>query len=469
MRSVRACVVLAIPLLGLAAVASAQTITDGTGASEVVSFGTVSQSGGPFPWSDLGITANANVTPGTLNVQTGGSTAFKLTTTFTAGEVLTAGDPFNVGYNPGWTGQFNSAPAASGGFSSQFVYNLGPFSGSETILNVPLSVPGATTGHLSSSLNTPIISPPVSVSQSIGGPGVSLTATLKAQGCFFVCVTVASASLGFNVGTQIQQSIVAQPLITYGDIVWESTTPTYSASDHPTFVPGFSGSVMNTLAAPSGLTTGDTFYFNVLPAIQLNMPVIDTADVAVPASITASWDIFGAGGSETWPLGDLYELGGAGAFDFNPEFYGSEFYSLPLIYTSAYCAQIACFPAKYTVPGSGSGNPVNTPTGGGVPGDNGPCGADTLVTCGLTVTPTPGNDTGYGNTPTNPLFPPGDCGPAGALGPDGYPWSDYCYNNDLPPTLQTSQTVPEPDALALLALGSLGVFLQSRRRPRVSR
>ena len=468
MRSVRACLVVAIPLLGVAAVASAQTITDGTGASEVVSFGSVSQSGGPFPWSDLGITANANVTPGTLNVQTGGSTAFKLTTTFTAGQVLTAGDPFNVGYNPGWTGQFNSAPAASGGFSSQFVYNLGPFSGSETILNVPLSVPGATTGHLSSSLNSSIFSPPVSVSQNVGGPGVSLTATLKAQGCFIVCVTVASASLGFNVGTQIQQSILAQPIIQYGDIVWESTTPTYSASDHPTFVPGFSGSVMNTLAAPSGLATGDTFYFNVLPAIQLNMPVIDSADVAVPASITASWDIFGAGGSENWPLGDLYELGGAGEFDFNPEFYGSEFYSLPLIYTSAYCAQIACFPATYTVPGSGSGNPVNTPTGGGVPGDSGPCGADTLVTCGLTVTPTPGNDTGYGNMPTNPLFPPGDCGPAGALGPAGYPWSDYCYNNDLPPTLQTSQTVPEPDTLALLALGSLGVFLQSRRRLRVS-
>ncbi len=468
MRSVRACLVVAIPLFGVAAVASAQTITDGTSASEVVSFGGLSQSGGPFPWSDLGITANANVTPGVLDVQTGGSTAFKLTTAFTAGEVLTAGDPFNVGYNSGWTGQFNSAPAASGGFSSQFVYNLGPFSGSKSILNVPLSVPGATTGHLSSSLNSGGITP-VSVSQSVGGPGVSLTATLSAQGCFIVCVTVASASLSFNVGTQIQQSILATPLVQYGDIVWESTTPTYSASDHPTFIPGFGGSVMNTLAAPSGLTTGDTFYFNVLPAIQLNMPVIDTADVAVPASITASWDIFGFGGSDNWPLGNLYELGGAGAFDFNPDFYGSEFYSLPLIYTSAYCAQIACFPATYTVPGSGSGNPVNTPTGGGVPGDNGPCGADTLVTCGLTVTPTPGDDTGYGNVPTNPLFPSGNCGPAGVPGPDGYPWSDYCYNTGLPPTLQTSQTVPEPDTLALLALGSLGVFLQSRRRLRVSR
>jgi hypothetical protein len=467
MRSVRAYVVLAIPLLGVAAVASAQTITDGTSASEVVSFGSVSQSGGPYPWSDLGITANANVTPGTLDVQTGGSTAFKLTTPFTAGEKLAFGDPFNVAYTPGWTGQFSSAPAASGGFSSQFVYNLGPFSGSANILNAPLSVPGSTTGHLSSSLNS-VVSPPVAVAENIGGPGVSFTATLKAQGCFIVCVTVASASLGFNVGTQIQQSILAQPLIQYGDIVWESTTPTYSAADHPTFMPGSGGSVMNTLAAPSGLANGQEFYFNVLPAVQLIMPVVDTADVAVPASITASWDIFGFGGSETWPLGDLYELGGAGAFDFDPEFYGSEFFSLPLIYEMN-CIATECSPT-YTVPGSGSGNPVNTPTGGGVPGDNGPCGLDTLVTCGLTVPTTPGTDNGYGNVTTNPLFPPGDCGPAGANAPDGIPWSYYCYS--LPtlqqPTLQTSETVPEPDTLALLALGSLGVLLRSRRRLRVS-
>lgn len=444
-----------VPLIFVVGAASAGPIDVGTSASETATYGSVTQSGGPFPWSDFGITASATVTPGTLNVQTGGSTAFNLTTSFTAGQVLTAGDPFNLSYNPNWSGsKFYSTPAASGSFNSQFVYNIGPFSGNDTILNVPLSVPGRTTGNLTASLNNTVFSPPVVAGATIGGPGVSATATLAAQGCFIVCVTVASASLSFNVGTQIQQSIVAAPLVTYGDVIWESTTPTYSASDHPVFVGGALGSVMNTLAAPSGLTAGETFYYNVLPAVLLNMLLTDGADVAVPASITASYDIFGAGGSQTWPLGDLYELGGAGSFGFDPTFYGGEFYSLPLTYEPAHCAQIACFPATYTVLGSGGGNPVNTPTGG-VPGDSGPCGGS-LITCGLNLTPT-GTNGGYGDTPTDPLFP--DCGPIGTT------YANYCIGT-VPPTVTYNQSVPEPDALLLTGGGLLGLLLSRRKLAR---
>ncbi len=371
-----------------------------------------------------------------------------------AGQVLTAGDPFNLAYNPKWANsQFNSTPAGSGNFNSQFVYHLGPFNGSSTILNVPLSVPGMTTGNLNSSLNNTVFSPPVSVSQNLSGPGVSATATLSAQGCFIVCVTVASASLSFNVGTQIQQNILATPTVIYGDLVWESTTPSYSASDHPVFVAGTGGSIMNSLAAPSGLSGGETFYFNVLPVVEPLIPIVDAADVAVPASITASWDIFGAGGSQTWPLGDLYELGAAGGYAFDPTFYGGEFYSLPLLYTAAFCPPngIACFGATYTVEGGG-GDPVNTPNGG-VPPDTGPCGGS-LITCSVSV-PSEGTNGGYGDVPTNPLVP--DCGPVGTA------YANYCIG-EVPPNVQYMQTVPEPDALLLSGGGLLGMMLFSRRR-----
>ena len=452
-----------IPTLGSAALVSAAlvsaahagpTISVATSASESAAFGSVNQSAGPFPWSDLGITASAGVSPGTLDVQTGGSTAFQLGTTFTSGEVLSSGDPLDLSYNPNWTGSsFHSAPAGNGAFNSNFVYNIGPFNGSTNILNVPLFVPGATTGHLASSLNNTIVSPPVSAAASVSGPGVSATATLAAQGCFIVCVTVASASLSFNVGTQIQQSIIATPLPVYGDWVWESTTPTYSAADHPVFVPGTAGSVTNAIEAPSGLSVGQTFYYNVLPGVELQMPIIDSADVAVPASITASWDIFGAGGSETWPLGNLYELGAVGAIDFDPTFYGSQFFSLPLIYDGSAVCTLACDLATFTVGGSGGGDPVSTP-GGTVPGDTGPCGgAD--INCSTSVPSTGTPPGGYGNIPLGPLFP-GDCGPIGT------PYAGYCINT--PPTSSVTPNVPEPDTLALSGGAALSLLLLSRRR-----
>src|ERR1700693_542683 len=117
-------------LLGVAA--SAQSEAVGTSASESATYGTVSQNAGPFPWSDLGITASASVSQGGLDVSTGGSTTFELTPTVTAGESFMAGSTvLNLGYTPSWTGTFSSATAANGNLNSNFVYNIGPFSGSK--------------------------------------------------------------------------------------------------------------------------------------------------------------------------------------------------------------------------------------------------------------------------------------------------------------------------------------------------
>jgi hypothetical protein len=400
------------------------------------------------------------VTPGTLNVQTGGSTGFSLSSTFTTGETVYGGTPFNLSYTPKWSGSmYSSTPAGSGSFSSQFVYNIGPFSGSTTILNVPLSIPGHVTGPLNSSLNSPVALP-VFASQNLFGPGVSATGTLSAQGCFIVCVTVASASLSFNVGTEIQQSVLATPIVQYGDLVWESTSATYSPADHPTFVSGSFGSIANMIGGPpSGVAVGHGFYFNVLPVVELTMPILDSADVAIPASITASWDIFGAGGSHSWPLGNLYELNANGAVSFNPIFYGGEFYSLPLIYDGSAICTFACDEPMFTVGGSG-GNPVNTPSGG-VPGDTGPCGGS-LVDCSVNV-PTTGTNEGYGDTPIGPLFP-GDPSSNPICGPIGTAYANYCI--DTPPTSTLTQSVPEPDTFALCCIGSLGILLLRRRRAR---
>jgi hypothetical protein len=447
----------AISCCGFAPTAHSQTVNVSTVATEEAVYIALLQSGGPFPWSDLGFTATAFVNPGALQIATGGATQFNLTSSFTSGEVVNPGSAFDLSYASAWTGQFKSNLAAVGSLNSQLVYNIGPISGSQNIVNVSLVVPGTPQASLTSSLNSGSPST-VGVSASKNGPGVGATIGLAAQACAGpVCITAASATLTYSVGTEVQQSITAKPTVQYGDLVWESTTPTYSASDHPVFVSGSGGSIANALAAPAGATNGEKFYFNVLPTVALVMPVSNDADVALPMSITASWEIFGAGGSRSWPLGNLYTLGADGTFNFDPQFYGKNFYSLPLTYNAPVCIPLGCTDATLTVGGSG-GNPVTTPNGG-EPGDTGPCGGSS-INCVINI-PSSGTKGGYGNVPTSPLFP-GDPSKNPICGPAGTSYAGYCINK--PPTVTQNRGVPEPDTVALLVAGALGAVLTPRRR-----
>ena len=461
-------------VLLFATAASAQSENVGTGASATATYGSVSQSFGPFPWNDFGIEASANVGQGVLNVTTGGATTFNLPAgSVTPSEFFTPGvTTLNLGYTPNWTGSFSAAPAATGNLNSSFVYNLGPLgSGSDTILNVSVPVLGLGTGHVGSSLNTPIVSPPVIASQTTSTFPVGFGVTAKAQVCFIVCATVASASLSFNVSAQTSQTVIATPTVTYGDLVWESLTPTYSASDTFSFVTGMptghgnSGNIANVFEGLTGGLTpasGQTIYYNFLPVVELDMPVVNSAQVAVPASITASYEIFGAGSSETFPLGDLYELStGATEFDFNPTFNGNEFYSIPLIYTET-CAAIACFPPTYETPSAGSGIPsITMTTGGGtVPSGTGPDGCLTLVGCDLNIPSGEGIPTGYGINPQGggPFPNPNDpCEPVGVALPPGY----TCQGNV---TTMGPGPTPEPGTFVLWGIGLLGLGMLTRRK-----
>jgi hypothetical protein len=445
-------------LLLFAVSASAQTVSVGTSASETATYGTTPQTAGPFPWSDLGISATATITPGVLNVATGGSTAFSLNSTITGGETLTPGMLLNVGYNPGWTGALNSAPAANGNLSSQFVYNIGPISGSDNLLNVPLGISSAGSS-LTSSLNNQTST---LTNASANGPSVSPGLTLSAQACLIECVTIATASVNLTLGTQVQQTITTAPTITYGDLVWDSTTPSYSSSDLVGMVTGSAGNVqtpfLNAQVALPGITSGQTFYYNVLPFVSLDMPVTNSASVNVPASIDASYDVFGVfSGSKSFPLGNLYSLNtGDEDFDFNPTFYSSQFYSIPVEFTGCAPNLAACF-SEYTVPNEV--NPVGLITGGG-PGNSGPCGA-TVIGCDVNIPGGPGSVGGYGVPNLGPLFP-GDPSGSNICAPQNSAFVGDCINT-VGVTVNTANA-PEPGSFALLGFGLLGLAILSRRK-----
>jgi hypothetical protein len=430
---------IAFVLTGTASCLLGGSITVDTNASGTATYGTYSETAGPFPWSDLGFTAGATISSGGLLVSTGGSTSYTLPNgAVTGSEIFTPGSTtLHLGYTPGWTGSFVSLPNATGNLNSNFVYNIGPISGSDNLFNVPLVAPGAI-GNLAPGLDAGAgVVPSL---QSANGPGLSATLTLSAQAFCPFCVTVASASLGFNIGTRVDQAVTATPTVSYGDLVWYSRAQSLTASDATTFVSGAGGSVADTFTNP-GFTSG-TFYMNILPDIRLTMPVSSDSDVAVPASISASWDVFGAGGSESWPLGDLFTLGtGDESFDFNPEFFGQFFYSIPLEVTDP-CAPVAFCPT-YETPASGF-EPI--PVSDGIPADIPP----SIVVGG--GGPTPG---GYGNPNIGPLFP-GDPSLGPVCGQPGTPFAGQCINQVT--------VSPEPRAYILLGIGLLLLAGGMRRR-----
>jgi hypothetical protein len=450
----------ALVIIAAVPAVNAQTVNVDTSASVTASYGPAIQTVGPFPWSDLGVNATASIAPGDLNLATGGATAFALATTLTPGETIPNGTTFNVGYTPGWAGTF-SAAAASGNINSNFVYNIGPLSGSDNILNANVVGGGSPSANLASALNAGT-GQTVSAFANGSGPGASVGYTLSAQACVIECVTLASASVDLNVGTQVQHSVSVTPTVTYGDLVWVSTTPGYSTSAPQAFIAGSGGSVANPLGNVSGLglSNGQRFYYNILPEVELSMPISSAAELALPASITASFNVLGVGGSKSFPLGNLYSLDtGSQTFDFDATFHNNDYYSIPLDYVSCNNNSLVGACSDAVVASSYVGQ-LGTLGNGDVP-TTGTCG--TASDCSVTLPGGPGIVGGYGTGNLGPLIP-GDPSNGNVCAGPGTPYGGQCINK----VILNRTMAPEMDsnsaaASLTLLFGALAV-LRGRRR-----
>lgn len=454
MRASALLTVAGVPIALLAGQVHAQTTTVATPGSFSVSYGTVNQASPLIPWSDLGFKATASVTQGTLSGSVGGSTSFSLTNPGSSQAFTPGATQVSLGYTPNWTGSMSTA--ATGSLGLDIGYSIGPFHDSGPLFTDTMS--GGVSGlDLASGLNH---GSTVNAGATASGLGLGGGFKVSVQAvCPFPCVTVASASVSYHVGSKVTQSLVVDPNATYGDLIWYSSGANATGMVNVT---GGSGSIANTFTAPSlsalGLPdTGGAFQMNILPYVGLALGVGNEATVSVPASIAYAFDVFGAKGSGI-ASGDLYALStGLQDLTATGAWYSPDVYSIGLTATCTGPTPAGAESCIYDTLAnvdpvtlfSYGGNPLGIPLSNGSPGTaigGGP--SSEFPNLGPLV---PGD---------TPCVPGAVCNPPCPPDPTGAP---QCI------TTVTLTSAPEPGSAPLVALALAGIAAVTWKRSRQSR
>jgi hypothetical protein len=422
---------LVVLLLANAAVRGQAFLTQtlDTTALNTATYDDLTGNAGPFPFSNLGVSASTNL--GLLvSASVNGSTTFQFPT-FTPGQVIATGSTLNYAYTPTWSGGSVGSHAGLSA-SATLSYDLGPFSGSNTIFDTALNT--SANGVIGGGTTL------------TGGTANGTTASAPVFAGITESAFLASASVGVNVGLNLQTALNFNPAVQYGYYSWINTTGSFSPTDSVTFTGVGSGALDYTFGDNlDAAVPGNTFFLNFAPAVQVDLPITPTSTVGLPLSGDFHADALGTTlVDETLPLGtvSLYNAN-YDTWDDDMNFNG-KYYSLELTQSDQCPGQDISTPncAHYTVDGSGVllGSLVQFP-GGGSSGNL-----------------TGGGGTGSfdGNYASAPLVP-GVCDPTTGI----------CYqSNDAnlpvgPGSVTFTGTpvgTPEPGMLLLLALGGLGLF-----------
>ncbi len=389
---------LAALILVISPASKAQTsINVGTAAAGSASYNPFSASGGPFPFTNFGVQAGVNLGGTNVNLNLGGLTNFLLPQ-FNSGQVLTPGSSgASVGYTPGWTG--NLAATSTLAANVTFVYNIGPFSGSDNIFNQNLVNPLG--GNLAS-----------------GGALVGGSSVATANGNLFglgysASAPFASASATINVGLQYQSSLAWNPATSYGVNSWLSAAPNGAALGPTTTSSVSSGGLNYIVPTGAGLTTGEQLYINLQPTVDLNMAITPVSAVSTPISGNLNVQAFGNTiANYNFPIANPFTLPiGYTPWDASASWDSGTVLSIPVLYASSFNANGISCPIgalcndfvvddpsfTFQVPTLGNGG-LNDLTGGGVSGGWNP------TVNGSGMVPTicdPNNDTCYASNDPN--------------------------------------------------------------------
>lgn len=320
------------------------------------SWGGITGTVGPFPFSNFGVQASDSL--GLMaSASVNGQTSFTFPT-FTPGQTFATGTSFNYAYTPSWSGGSIGSSAGLSA-SASFNYDIAGFSGSHSLFDAGIianangNIGGGSTLTGGTANGTAV------------GPSANFGLTASA--------IVASASAGVNVGVNLQTAITYTPTVQYGYYSWVNTTGTYSPSDTLTWHGVSSGNLGitldNTLPAQVG---SNTFFVNYAPGVQVDLAIDPTSYINLPVSGYFSAEAFGDSiVNQTFPLGTVTAYtANYGEWDDDMDFTGKQ-ESVELTASNG-CIGLAYVnnPANcdvYTVDGSGPilGQKINLGDGSG--------------------------------------------------------------------------------------------------------
>jgi len=254
------------------------TINVGTSATGFASYDPFSGGGGPYPFSNFGVAASANIGGTSVNLVTGGQTSF-LFPAFSNGQVIAPNAIGTaIGYTPGWTGSIDSASTLAA--NATFVYNIGPFSGSNTLFNQ----------NLTNAVSGSLVSGGTLMGGNLGGvSNGNLTSFGYSAGAPF-----ASASATINIGLQYQSGLSWSSTATYGVNGWISSVPYSTAAlTNVTSSTVSSGGLNYIVPSASGLATGTQLYLNLQPTVTMDIPITPTSVVSTPITGNLNVQAFG--------------------------------------------------------------------------------------------------------------------------------------------------------------------------------
>jgi hypothetical protein len=271
-----AALVLATALFSSAAIQAQTTINVNTSGTATATYDPFTANAGPFPNSNFGVAASASLGGTDIGLNLGGTTSFVLPA-FTSGQILLPNTSnVNVGYTPGFTGSLSSTSNFTA--NASFVYNVGPFGGSDSLFSQNLN-PTATANL-------------VSGGSLVGGNG-SQTANGNAfQYTYSASAFVASASATLTVGANYQNSVASAATTQYGVYSWLSTTPDAAPTTAPEFTSVSSGA-LNYTVQNFGETPGKQLYLNFEPGVAFVMAITPSSTLSTPITGNLSAEAFG--------------------------------------------------------------------------------------------------------------------------------------------------------------------------------
>ena len=424
-------------LIGCPSIAFASYLdeTVATNSAATATYSQTTGNAGPYPFTNLGVAASASL-GADVAASVAGSTAFHFPS-INAGQTFTATSGFAYAYTPSWSG---GAVNAHAGLTANvnFVYDLGPFSGSDSIFST--AVDSYANGAIGGGSTL------TGGSANGLGYGPSYTYTLGESAVF------ASASVGITVGLNQQAAVNYTPTLEYGYYNWVNTTGGLSSADTVTFH-GVSGGPLSYVFPQSlqVIAGAQDFYDNFLPGVEMQLQITPTTTVTIP--LTGNFDVSAFGSTlvnQNFSLGNLYSLiQNYQTWNDDVNWNGPNYYSLYLHEDNSQC-QFNPSPTceVYDVL---SGTPLST--------------SQTFFPLDTTTNLTNGGSSGGFNPVLNqaPLTPDA-CDPATGI----------CYAGNDPNTpvgpgsviTHVYAVTPEPATwtLFLAGFGGIGAALRSRRR-----